>query len=585
MKIQKKISYKFAVWYLILIVLPVILVTSFNFIFLVNQSKSDLVKNANFILSSMQNTVKEKMEAVETTIHSLSSNSTIISFLSRSFYDFRFLEEYENTVLPLVESAQSTAYPSIDKLYIIYENNALTEGYNTFYKMDHFPVQLNELILSEKKSIWKFKEDQENLNSLSSYEKQIIFYAEKITSPYGKSVGYIIAELKADVLFNELLHYQENNNAFFVSDDSEKILLSNVNFPDNFVFPKEMSNSDYYMKGSNLYISSQFNRIPLSLSLISTTGEQNIISKSSFIAIVIICILSCLSVFLFYSFMKDMIIQIQRYSHDMEQIVKNNFNDTLKINRQDEIGDIGRQFNSTLQIIQTLLKENVQKETAHKDVQLKALLLQINPHFIYNTLDMFVGRLMLNRQYEVAEYMCDFAQMIRYNTVTTNMFISLKEEMIHAEIYVNIQRCQYGDSIQLYTHLPLELYEIKVMRFLIQPIVENSFQHGFTNKAIDFIRHISISAKMIKNSLIIRVRDRGDGMSSEDLAMLEKKLYEDSRNLLKYEEKRHGIGLENIYERLQLFYGNQAKLAIKSKKGKFTSVFVLIDLDQKETLF
>lgn len=585
MKIQKKISYKFAVWYLILIVLPVILVTSFNFIFLVNQSKSDLVKNANFILSSMQNTVKEKMEAVETTIHSLSSNSTIISFLSRSFYDFRFLEEYENTVLPLVESAQSTAYPSIDKLYIIYENNALPEGYNTFYKMDHFPVQLNELILSEKKSIWKFKEDQENLNSLSSYEKQIIFYAEKITSPYGKSVGYIIAELKADVLFNELLHYQENNNAFFVSDDSEKILLSNVNFPDNFVFPKEMSNSDYYMKGSNLYISSQFNRIPLSLSLISTTGEQNIISKSSFIAIVIICILSCLSVFLFYSFMKDMIIQIQRYSHDMEQIVKNNFNDTLKINRQDEIGDIGRQFNSTLQIIQTLLKENVQKETAHKDVQLKALLLQINPHFIYNTLDMFVGRLMLNRQYEVAEYMCDFAQMIRYNTVTTNMFISLKEEMIHAEIYVNIQRCQYGDSIQLYTHLPLDLYEIKVMRFLIQPIVENSFQHGFTNKAIDFIRHISISAKMIKNSLIIRVRDRGDGMSSEDLAMLEKKLYEDSRNLLKYEEKRHGIGLENIYERLQLFYGNQAKLAIKSKKGKFTSVFVLIDLDQKETLF
>ena len=103
----------------------------------------------------------------------------------------------------------------------------------------------------------------------------------------------------------------------------------------------------------------------------------------------------------------------------MERIAESGFSGELAVERQDEIGVIGNQFNRVLGRMHVLMQENIQKETAYKDAQLKALLLQINPHFIYNTLDMFAGKLTLDGEFETADYICDFAQMIRYNTMTS----------------------------------------------------------------------------------------------------------------------------------------------------------------------
>lgn len=110
------------------------------------------------------------------------------------------------------------------------------------------------------------------------------------------------------------------------------------------------------------------------------------------------------------------------------------------------------------------MQENIQKETAYKDAQLKALLLQINPHFIYNTLDMFAGKLTLDGEFETADYICDFAQMIRYNTMTSTE-LPLEKELEHVINYVNLEKCRYGDSVELRIHVPEELRQIIIPRF------------------------------------------------------------------------------------------------------------------------
>ncbi len=119
----------------------------------------------------------------------------------------------------------------------------------------------------------------------------------------------------------------------------------------------------------------------------------------------------------------------------MERIAESGFNGELAVERQDEIGVIGDQFNRVLGRMRVLMQENIQKETAYKDAQLKALLLQINPHFIYNTLDMFAGKLTLDGEFETADC-TDFAQMIRYNTMTSTE-LPLEKELEHVINYVN----------------------------------------------------------------------------------------------------------------------------------------------------
>ena len=220
------------------------------------------------------------------------------------------------------------------------------------------------------------------------------------------------------------------------------------------------------------------------------------------------------------------------------------------------------------------MQENIQKETAYKDAQLKALLLQINPHFIYNTLDMFAGKLTLDGEFETADYICDFAQMIRYNTMTSTE-LPLEKELEHVINYVNLEKCRYGDSVELRIHVPEELRQIIIPRFLLQPIVENSFEHGFTGMAPEEKRQIIITARKMEDRMILRVRDNGRGMSLKQVEEMNQKFSQPYDAIALRHQKEHGIGLDNINDRLQIFSHSNDRLVLRSREGKYTSMFIL----------
>lgn len=266
--------------------------------------------------------------------------------------------------------------------------------------------------------------------------------------------------------------------------------------------------------------------------------------------------------------------RLQRYGDEMKRIAESGFNGELAVERQDEIGAIGDQFNRVLGRMRVLMQENIQKETAYKDAQLKALLLQINPHFIYNTLDMFAGKLTLDGELETADYICDFAQMIRYNTMTSTE-LPLEKELEHVINYVNLEKCRYGDSVELRIHVPEELRQIIIPRFLLQPIVENSFEHGFTGMAPEEKRQIIITARKMGDRMILRVRDNGRGMSLKQVEEMNQKFSQPYDAIALRHQKEHGIGLDNINDRLQIFSHSNDRLVLRSREGKYTSMFIL----------
>lgn len=560
-----KISHKIILGFLGLIALPLSLLLTFNFFSFTAQYEQRLTQSGRDMLGIVVQDINEKLDHVEMLVQVLASNRRLVSFLSRDYEGAASYEEYTQTVLPLLEGAGNTVTPSIERILLLTDNGTIPEGYGMVYHMDAAPESIPESLLDGGSAdVWYVTEED---------GAQVLYYICPVLSSPRKSEGYILARMLGEKLFSEIRMLQEGETALFLLDAENRPVFSNVQTDADFHFSEETA-----AQGTVRYFSAPLERLPLRVGVALPAGENGILQRNSLLTLVLMGLLSFLFLSLFYSLLRSVIARLRRYGDDMERIAADDFNGALAIEWLDEIGIIGQQFNRVLERMHALMQENIRKETAYEDAQLKALLLQINPHFIYNTLDMFAGKLTLDGEYELADTMCDFAQMIRYNTVASGTSLPLRDELEHVRNYVSLQRCRYGARVVLRIHAAESLLGVSIPRFLLQPIVENAFEHGFAGRAPDAERCIVVSAKRLGKRLILRVWDNGQGMEPEQVAEMNRKFALPYDALaLRHEEKR-GIGLENINDRLRIFARADDRLVLRSRRGRYTSVFVLLEL-------
>ena len=568
-----KISHLLTVGFMGLVVVPFLLLVFYNLHSFTNQANEQLLQDGNYILQSMEQNINEKLDSVETIACSLAYNSNLSTFLSRSFSDASSFEEYSQTVLPILQSAADSASPPIQRLWVVAQNRTLPKGQSILKHGSDAQMQaLADFLDSRPDGGWYYSPKDLIPNSLESYLRQDFYFVRAIVSPYGRRVGYVVAKVRSAALFQEFLTSQDTRRAFFLLDEENRPYMSNIILEEGFVFPSEPE--VFHNRQQVLYLSSPSSRLPLRLGLAFSSSDRQLLLENSFVIILAVLAVSLLFLSGFYYLLHVIVVRLRVYAHDMERIAASGFNSRLRISRLDELGKIGIQFNETLTEIHSLMQEKIRQETAYKDVQLQALLLQINPHFIYNTLDMFSAKLVLNGEYEIADYMGDFAGMLRYNTATPGMFLSLGEEVEYTKNYVNLQRCRYGSSIVMRIHMPPELLGVQVLRLLLQPVVENAFVHGFVHLPPDARREVVVTARAVPGFLVLRVRDNGQGIPPEQARRMNEDFSRPS-SALKKEKRKGSIGLENINQRLQLFYAGQGRVFLRSIPGGHTSVFLI----------
>lgn len=557
-----KIAHKAILGFLGLIALPFTLLLACNFASFTTQYEHQLTQNGQYILNMLVRDVNEKMDQVEMLVQVLCSNRSLISFLSHDYEGSVSYEEYTQTVMPLLEGARNTVSPPLERIYLLTENTSIPEGYSTVYHYDSIPESLpDELLENGGNATWYQSEESGT---------DVLYYLCPIVSSVYKNQGYILAKMRVEELFSEIGMPQQGGTALFLLDEENRPELSNAVLDPDFRFPQTPVS-----QGPVRYFSAEIQRVPLRVGVALPASEHGYLQQNSLLTLIFMGILSFLFLYLFFSMLRSIIYRLRKYGDEMERIAESDFSGELAVERQDEIGVIGDQFNRILGRMRTLMRENIQKERAYKDAQLKALLLQINPHFIYNTLDMFAGKLTLDGEFETADYICDFAQMIRYNTMTSTTALPLEKELEHVINYVNLEKCRYGDSVVLRIHASEELRKITIPRFLLQPIVENAFEHGFAGMAPEEKRQIVISARKVGNRLILRVRDNGRGMSLKQVEEMNRKFAQPYDAMDLHHQKERGIGLENINDRLQIFSHSNDRLMLRSREGKYTSMFIL----------
>ncbi|MFC5529190.1 sensor histidine kinase [Cohnella yongneupensis] len=257
----------------------------------------------------------------------------------------------------------------------------------------------------------------------------------------------------------------------------------------------------------------------------------------------------------------------------MKTVRHGNFHVTInQPNRyRDDISELTRNFNYMTEKIRELIEQRYQMQLRNKEAQLLALQMQINPHFLYNTLQTIGGKAVLIGDYDIPEMCRSLGDLFRYSFYEGNTESTIGQELAHAGNYLYIQQFRFEDALQMEFNIPAELMDVYIIRFIMQPIIENAVVHGLGGPD-DRQLLIRVGATRQADTVLLSVHDNGPGIEPAKLAALRSGL--DTKSLEVF--SGISIGLKNVHERIRLVYGEAYGLNIDSTPGEGTEIHIRI---------
>lgn len=240
-------------------------------------------------------------------------------------------------------------------------------------------------------------------------------------------------------------------------------------------------------------------------------------------------------------------------------------NQTVTSANDAELRELEQVFNNTM----LRLHESTENELALREgtlqAQLSALQTQINPHFIYNTLNIISAKSMESGNLDVIEICDQFAQLLRYSTDTRSKTATMAEEIENVHNYLLLSKARYEDNLEFSINIPENLSSIIVPKLTLQPLVENAMTHGFDGRNVK--RCLQINGQVEAGQLILEIRDNGNGFSPETLEKLQEQLRQIEAGQLTVEEVGGHIGLANTCLRLYYYSHGSMHVSIRNDNG------------------
>ncbi len=264
---------------------------------------------------------------------------------------------------------------------------------------------------------------------------------------------------------------------------------------------------------------------------------------------------------------------IKQLRKSVQAVEQGNFDIRADIRSSNEIGELGKDFNIMISEIKELLHRVTEQQELKRKSELKALQMQINPHFLYNTLDSVIWMAEGGKQQEVIAMSSALARLFRLSISKGREIIDIASEVQHVANYLTIQKIRYKDKLDYRIAVPPELNAFKTVKIILQPLVENAIYHGIKNKAGTGI--ITISGLRTAEGIELSVRDDGVGMQPEMLQRVRDQLAGKATVEAPPTLPTHsGLGVRNVDERIKLYFGAAYGLEYESEPDRGTLVRV-----------
>lgn len=269
-------------------------------------------------------------------------------------------------------------------------------------------------------------------------------------------------------------------------------------------------------------------------------------------------------VLIFYT-IRNMDTSVKSVVQGMQEVKKGNLDVVVPVQSFDEIGTIADNFNEMTVKVRELIREVTEAEENQKNAEIRALEAQINPHFLYNTLDSINWMAIEKEEYEISKMIRNLGVILRYSVNKSNQIVTIRELADWLEKYISLQQMRFNDAFSYRLNIEEETYNRKVYKLLLQPFVENAIIHGFKEMESGGLLQIDIMPTRHDQGIVVIIEDNGKGMPQEML-----KCFNNREEAIRDEGK--SIGLHNAFSRMNMYYAEKASWNVSSMEGMGTVI-------------
>lgn len=400
-----------------------------------------------------------------------------------------------------------------------------------------------------------------------------------------KIIGYAVIDVPERALRDYLhsgdsalpLAYTITDKQFYVVYN-ETFPMSKVNFFDaDFKYSlikNDLSTRFYNLNGQKLLVANKNSNIN-NLIILCSVPIDLILDNFSYITLTtsIVAVFSIILCFLVsLGLARSVTKPIKSIVSVIKKVENGDMNARTNVNSADEIGELATGLNKMIVRVDNLFKVNLEKQDRLRLAELKNLYSQINPHFLYNTLDSIKWLAKL-KQYDDINTVVTKLGLLLKNNINNHMdMMSVEESMKFIESYLAIEKIRYAEKLNIDIYVDPNIMHCKIPKFTIQPIVENAIIHGIENKI--GVGTLSIRFYQNNDDIVFKIIDDGIGMSKEKLAEINKAIQSSETN--------DSIGLQNTNRRLKLYYGEKYGIDIQSEVNIGTTVIVTVPMIRLE---
>jgi two-component system, sensor histidine kinase YesM len=574
-----KLTHKIILFAVIISLMPIMFLSYFFY----NKSEQiiyeEVSNSYNQILNQYVDNIQYKLSLYGTLINNITFNGVIQRTLDKDERE-EFSEEMDviNKVSSEVESLLLDKYDNgtynitifpMDETYTYYQSHLgnvgtiketewyknITSGKLPSYSGITQIIELNTSIMNLIRTIPSLKFDT-----------------------YKKIIGIVKIDIYTDRLFkvNQEMIKNENQFAYIIDENNKVIFSTDKEFKVDSLFPEieESKNEVSLNNKKGIMVTNNIEPYNWKVMMFFESSEiqKKIRDIRNSIAIVamLIFVLVLFTILVFSkSFSKRVVLLMDK----MKKVKAGNLEINEKIEGKDEIAMLDEDFNDMIFKLKELIKENYIENLEKREAQLNALQSQINPHFLYNTLEAINSMAAVYGCMEICTVSQKLGDIFRYNINSgKSEFVKLSEEINHIRNYEYIQRVRFDDKVVIKYDIPKEMYNYKVLKFILQPIVENSLYHGFSDEKPT--GSISIYAYLVDDSIVLQIKDDGVGIPEGKLKELNKHINEKNVNI--NNKSRGGIGIRNVNNRIKLCFGESYGVKIESQVNKETVVTITL---------
>lgn len=547
----------------------------------------NFVESQKKIFRQIDENIYEFFKDVTTTTSAVSGSSSVREYLIRKSWGSS--EEARN-ILDMKKFLQQQPFTQYsDMSLILAGKNGKTFSYNAARLMisgeELIETEVVQKALKNPKKIFCHYEKKGYTDVMKDYS--VIIMAKAITSNGGKNVeGVVLLSVKeADfqkiydgftTSFSDILIFNQDNE--IISSNQVKYLTASREADKVWDAVEKMQDkkSSMITRQDNgrltAYFMQAFQNTNYKVMGI-IRPDQAFESVYDFRYIIEVTILiTAVAILIIFVLVRQQTKPLSKLVQNMRKVQEGRLDKLVKVEGIQEIRELSTTYNSMLGELDNYIQKLIQVEKSKREAEIHSLQMQINPHYIYNTLASVKWLIWQGDKEKSVQVIDAFIQLLRNTISNKNEFITLKEEIENLKNYVLINQIRYGNQVNVEFYVTPDCEKQKVPKLILQPFVENAFFHAFPQGEKGTI---SIFVRQSNSLLKVEIEDNGIGMSSETLRDLL-----DKKNVSR--EHFTGIGVNNVDDRMKLIYGENYGILVESQERQGTRITVCFPLDKTE---